>query len=187
MLTNLSCSRVILAVLLLLNTPPLLADGEASVHISGDIAQASDWTLAQLKEKFASEIKLIQYSSHGQKHVSNCIPLLSVLKAAGVSTEAKMDPAVKPTTKNRPLHIAVWIQGRDGYSVVLGLGELIPEFGNRPGWLALDADGKPLPEAEGPVKLVLPDDVKPGRWVHGIAEIIIEDHAPATTKPVGSP
>ena len=186
MLKNLSCTRVIFAVLLLM-TRPLLADGEASVHISGDVAQTSDWTLAQMKEKFASEIKLIQYSSHGQKHVSNCIPLLSVLKAAGVSTEAKMDPAAKPTAKNRPLHIAVWIQGRDGYSVVFGLGELIPEFGNRAGWLALDADGKPLPDAEGPVKLVLPEDVKPGRWVHGVAEIIIEDHAPATTKPTVAP
>jgi hypothetical protein len=187
MVKNLSCTQVILALLLSLATQPLLADGEASVHISGDVTQASDWTLAQLKEKFASEIKLIQYSSHGQKHVSNCIPLLSMLKAAGVSTEAKMDPAAKPTAKNRPLHIAVWIQGRDGYSVVMGLGELMPEFGNRAGWLALDADGKPLSETEGPVKLVLPDDVKPGRWVHGVAEIIIEDHAPATTKPAASP
>jgi hypothetical protein len=174
------------AVLLLLIAPPLLADTDATLRVSGDAVLARDWTAAQLREKFASEIKLIQYSSHGQKHVSNCIPLLSVLQASGVPTETKMDPTAKPTEKNRPLHIAIWIQGRDGYSVVVSLGELLSDFGNHAGWLALDVDGNPLADAEGPAKLILPDDQKPGRWVHGVSEIIVENHAPATTKPVES-
>jgi hypothetical protein len=152
------------------------------VHVGGAIPKASDWTAGQLKAQFAAEIKPITYAGKGESHTCNCVPLLSLLKAAGVQTELKMDPAADPKTKNRPLRLAVVVRGRDGYAALFSLAELLPAIGNRSAWLALDIDGGELPARDGPVKLIVPQDSKPGRWVHEIATITILD-APAATQP----
>jgi hypothetical protein len=152
-----------------------------AIHISGAVAQPSDWTADQLKTQFAAQIKSIDYQSHGQKHTSAAVPLLAVLKAAGVGTDLKMDPKADPKTKNAALRMILVVRGNDGYTVAVTLAELLPEIGNQDAWLALDADGAPLHENEAPAKLIMPSDVKPGRWVHGIASISVVD--PNAEKP----
>jgi DMSO/TMAO reductase YedYZ molybdopterin-dependent catalytic subunit len=57
---------------------------------------------------------------------------------------------------------------------------LLPEIGHRAVWLALDVDGKPLADESGPVELIVPDDTKPGPWVHGVRAITVIDGAQAT-------
>jgi hypothetical protein len=60
--------------------------------------------------------------------------------------------------------------GSDGYSVVLSLAEVDPEF--HPGQvLVADArEGKPL-EKNGPFQLIVSDDKRAARWVHNLASI----------------
>jgi hypothetical protein len=165
----------------------LSAEPEKSVHIDGAVSNPSDWTTAHLKEQFASELKQIQYTSKGQQHTSICVALLSVLKAAGAQTDLKMDPTADPKTKNIPLRLAVVVRGNDGYTVVLSLAELLPQIRNEEAWLALDADGNALSDRDGPAKLIVPSDKKPGRSVHGIATISVLDLASATTEPTTRP
>jgi hypothetical protein len=157
-----------------------LADPPA-IHISVASTQPSDWTTDQLKTQFAAQIKSVDYESHGQKHTSTAVPLLAVLKAAGVGTDLKMDPKADPKTKNAALRMIVVVRGSDGYTVSLSLAELLPDIGNHDAWLALDADGAPLHDNEVPAKLILPADVKPGRWVRGIASISVAD--PSASNP----
>ncbi len=63
--------------------------------------------------------------------------------------------------------------GSDGYSVVLSLAEVDPEF--HPGQvLVTDArDGKPL-EKNGPFQLIVSDDKRPARWVHNLVSIRLQ-------------
>ena len=68
-------------------------------------------------------------------------------------------------------------QGFDGYTVDFSLPELLPEFGHHAVWVALDEDGKPLTGETGPASLLVPDDVKAGRWVHGLTAITVVDGA----------
>ena len=157
-----------------------------SLVISGDgVAQPHQWTVADLKSQFASQLSNITYQSHGGAHTSACVPLLAVLKAAGVSTELKMDPTADPRTKHLPLRMAIAAEARDGYVVVFSLAELLPEIGNRPVWIALDQDGQALAPKDGPVKLVVPEDTKPARWIHAVdrLEVITLPTAPAATQP----
>jgi hypothetical protein len=166
-------------------TEPSSGAGDASqdkdsLRVGGAVA-SSTWSAARLKSQFGSEIKPVQYSSKGRQHTCDCIALISLLKAAGVPMEMKMDPAADPKTKNLALRLAVVVQGRDGYTVVFSLAELMPAIGNRAVWLALDIDGGELPADEGPVKLIVPQDGKPGRWVHGVDAMTILD--PAVTRP----
>jgi Oxidoreductase molybdopterin binding domain len=159
------------------------ADSEPALHVGGDVPKPGDWTVMQLRQDFASDIKAIQYSSRGQQHTCNCVPLLSVLNAAGMQSELKMNPNADPKTKNYELRIAVVVEGSDGYVVAFSLAELLADIGNRHAWLALDMDGQPLSARDGPVRLIVPDDGKPARWVRGVQTISVVNCAAPTTRP----
>jgi hypothetical protein len=100
-----------------------------------------------------------------------------VLKAAGVPIELNMGPKMDPKTKNFPLRFAVVVHGRDGYLAVFSMGELLPDIGGREAWMAIDMDGKPLSDTEGPVRLLVPKDQMPARGVHELAEIDVVNEA----------
>jgi hypothetical protein len=153
----------------------LSAGSENAIHVGGGAAQPGDWTLARLEKDFASEIKTVEYTSKGQKRRSRCVSLLAVLNRAGVQTKLNMDPKSDPKDKNFPLRLVVIVTGRDGYAVVFSLPEMLEDIGHKDAWLALDTDGKPLPESDGPVRLIVPGDDKPARWVRSVADVSIID------------
>jgi hypothetical protein len=53
----------------------------------------------------------------------------------------------------------------DGYQVTFTLGELDPQFGNESILVADKRDGKPLPDKQGPFRLVCPNDHEGARSV----------------------
>ncbi len=109
--------------------------------------------------------------------------MLSILKAAGVDAGVGKNPTADPKMKNAALHLVVVVRGRDGYVAVFSLAELLPEIGDKPAWIALDEDGAALSERDGPVKLIVPGDAKPGRWVHGVAGIEVVDESKPAPQP----
>jgi len=64
--------------------------------------------------------------------------------------------------------------GSDGYSVVLSLAEIDPEFHAGQVLVADARDGKPL-EKNGPFQLIVSDDKRPARWVHNLASVILRN------------
>jgi hypothetical protein len=62
--------------------------------------------------------------------------------------------------------------GSDGYSVVLSLAEVDPEFHAGQVLVADARYGKPL-EKNGPFQLIVSDDKRPARWVHNLASIAL--------------
>ncbi|WP_236037826.1 hypothetical protein [Belnapia arida] len=78
--------------------------------------------------------------------------LWAVLEAAGV--------ADRPHDQVRQ---AVLATGRDGYVVVLAMGEVSPEFAGRPAIIALRQDGMALAPTQW--RLVLPGEKRGGRTV----------------------
>jgi len=63
--------------------------------------------------------------------------------------------------------------GSDGYSVVLSLAEVDPEFHAGQVLVADARDGKPL-EKNGPFQLIVSDDKRPARWVHNLVSITLK-------------
>jgi DMSO/TMAO reductase YedYZ molybdopterin-dependent catalytic subunit len=171
------------AVVITAASTPLSAEPEKTIHVSGVVAQPSDWSEARLEKEFAADMRTVQYTSHGGQHSAKCVALVTLLKAAGVQTELKMDPKADPKVKNYPLRFVVMVAGRDGYTAAFSLGELMPEVGNEAVWLAVEVDGKPLADADGPARLIVPGDDKPARNVHAVGTITIVDGAKATTQP----
>jgi DMSO/TMAO reductase YedYZ molybdopterin-dependent catalytic subunit len=140
---------------------------DAAVHVDGAVNKPVDWTVAKLKEMFAGQLKQVEYTVKGQKHVSTCVPLLAIVQAA--------EPVTDPKHKNFAMRLAVVVRAADGYAATFGMGELMPDVGNRPAWIAIDMDGQPLSGREAPAKLIVPGDAKPTRAVWGVARIGVVD------------
>lgn len=103
-------------------------------------------------------------SSHGpQAHDFTGPRLWDVLVRAGL-----VDPQ-KPAGFVRGI---VRVTGADGYTAVLALAELAPDFSGRPIQLATDMDGAALP-APG-LRLIVPGEARGGRSVMDVIRIEVE-------------
>jgi hypothetical protein len=93
-----------------------------------------------------------------QQHSETGVALSALLPADKLATTAK---------KNDILSFAVVAVGADGYSAAFGYGDVSADFGNRGLLVALTEDGKPLDRP----RLVVPGDVKGGRYVSDLTEL----------------
>ncbi len=72
--------------------------------------------------------------------------------------------------KNPELAMYVVATGSDGYKSVFSLGELSPSFGGQADMIAYSVDGQSLGN-NGFARLVVPGDVKAGRWVSNLVSL----------------
>ena len=102
-------------------------------------------------------------------------PLLAVLEAGGLSTqgmanERKMAPAIVVAT------------ARDGYAVVFSVGELLMHRADPRVFLAAETAQGPLPEREGPVRLVVQGDRSRSAYALARIEVRYVSQNPAERK-----
>jgi hypothetical protein len=140
-----------------------------SFTVSGDVVAGGTWSADRITRELKPDIKTIHYVLKGHSHSADAIPLIALIDAAR--------PAINPNIKHHELQFIVTVRGFDGYAVDFSLAELLPTIGNRQVWIGLDEDGKPLIEEGGALQIIVPSDVKPARWVHGITAITILDGA----------
>jgi len=160
-------SLVMVAVALSIGQPSFAAT--KSFKVAGAVAKPASWSVIKLRQEFAGQVKTISYTLKGTHHTAHVVPLLAVVNWS--------QPKINPHIKHHQLQFVVEVEGSDGYAADFSLPELLPEIGNEKVWVALDQDGKPLTDEEGPVEIVSPRDQKPARWVHGVAEINVVDMA----------
>ncbi len=151
-------------------------DEKKSIRLTGAVEKPVDLTVESVNKDFEKDIKTIAYTLKGVKGESRCLSLLTLVQSAKPLIDAKI--------KNHQLAFIVVVRAEDGYTAAFSLGELLPAYGKRDVWLALDSDGKPLPDKIGPIELIVPDDQKPSRWVHRVSSITVVDtmHANSAVK-----
>jgi DMSO/TMAO reductase YedYZ molybdopterin-dependent catalytic subunit len=66
------------------------------------------------------------------------------------------------------------IEAADGYSALFSLAEFDDDFAERSILLATSRDGKPLDAKDGPLRLIVPQDARPARWVRQVRSIRVE-------------
>ena len=105
----------------------------------------------------------MQLTFHDQPAVTyEGISLADILKTVGVRTDSLRGPA---------LATRIVTESSDGYRVVLALADLDPSLGSRRVLLADRMDGKPLPAAEGPWRLLVGGDLRPSRSARQVLRI----------------
>jgi hypothetical protein len=87
----------------------------------------------------------------GDAIVFHGLPLLEVIEKAGVDTRS-----MAGARKTAPAIVVV--TARDGYTVVFSMGELVMHRADPRVFLVAETASGPLPENEGPVRLIVQGD-----------------------------
>jgi hypothetical protein len=101
----------------------------------------------------------------GQEAVYDGVSLADILRKAGVKQGHDF--------RGELLATYLLAEASDGYRVVFALPELDPAFTDRVVVLADRKDGKPLNDREGPLRIVVPDEKRPARWIRQVVSLTI--------------
>ncbi len=101
--------------------------------------------------------------AHGQTHNCSGVWLADLAAVAGLPKgEALRGPA---------LTTLIVAEAADGYRVAFTLAELDTRLGNHPVLVANRCDGKPLTDADGPLRLVVPGESRAARSVRQLRQL----------------
>jgi len=101
----------------------------------------------------------------GASHQYEGVLLSALLAAAGVPSGEAL--------RGAELRDYVEAVGADNYTVIFSLPELDSLFQDNKVIVADMQDGKPLDAAQGPLKLIVPQDRRPARWVRMLVNISV--------------
>ena len=101
--------------------------------------------------------------AHGKTIACTGVPLAVLLARAGVPAgEALRGPA---------LASVVIATGKDGYRAVFSLAEIDAKLGNKPVFVVDRCAGAPLAAEDGPLRLVVPGEVRAARSVRQLVAL----------------
>ena len=139
------------------------ADPNPGIDVIGESGRSTVLTASALAQLPAAEVTVSFETEHGAQHGSFEGPLLwTVLDHAGAIETRSPRDAVRRT---------VLITGRDGYTAILALGEIAPEFEGKRVILAERMDGHSLDPDH--LRIVVPGDRRGGRSVRDVVRIAV--------------
>jgi hypothetical protein len=104
----------------------------------------------------------------------------------GVSLRDLLSEVGVPSGENlrgKSMPTAIIVSASDGYQVTFSIGELDESIGNLQVLVADSEDGKPLAQTVGPLRLVVPADKRPARWVRMVKGIrVVANPSPASLR-----
>ena len=166
--------RRLTAALLLSASAALLRAAEPPVlHVPG----AADRTITAASLVGHGRMDVRVETGDGDAVVYHGLPLLEVIESAGLDTrtmagQRKTAPAIVVATS------------RDGYMVAFSMGELLMHRSDPRVFLVSETASGPLPENEGPVRLmVLGDRVRSSYGLRGVELRYIGQNPGAAPKP----
>jgi hypothetical protein len=106
------------------------------------------------------------FTAHGKQITYEGALLNAALKQAGVVSGDRL--------MGRYLNQVVVAKGSDGFTASYSLGETDPIYRGNPVVIADSKDGQPLDAKEGPYRLVVDGDLRPGRSVRMLASVEVK-------------
>jgi len=135
-----------------------------SLSVSGEVEKPLKLTAADLAKLPHRSVRAKGHD--GKEAEFEGVPLVEILKLAGVKFGEDL------RGKNLALYLVV--EASDGYRAVYALPELDPAFTDKLILLAEKRDGKALDEKEGPLRIVVLDEKRQGRWVRQVTSLVIK-------------
>ncbi|WP_159476464.1 molybdopterin-dependent oxidoreductase [Dyadobacter sp. 3J3] len=135
------------------NTSSITVSGEVTIPLNLSVQDLSAYKQISHKVK----------DKDGKEHEFRGVALIEVFEKAGVTTGGKL--------RGKNLAKYVLIKAADGYEVIYSLPEIDPEFTDQVIMLATEKDGQPLPNGEGPFRIITPNDKKQARWIREVQSI----------------
>lgn len=136
-----------------------------TVRLTGLVKNPGALTLANL-QSFPKVAISVNVQPIGAHTFAGAL-LYAILQKAQIITQSDR--------KNDLLRKSILVSGTDGYTVAVAWGELDPQFANKQILLAYEEDGKPLPQADGFARLIVPGDHLAGRYVSNVNSLLVRD------------
>jgi DMSO/TMAO reductase YedYZ molybdopterin-dependent catalytic subunit len=136
------------------------ANPSASLIVSGDVKTPLSLSLADLQHQPRTTLKATNEHQDGKEENYEGVSLAALLKQAGA-----------PQLRGATMATYVLAEGSDGYRVIFSLAELDSGFEDSEILVADTLNGAPLGDKIGPLRLVVPHDKRPARWVRMLQSI----------------
>jgi DMSO/TMAO reductase YedYZ molybdopterin-dependent catalytic subunit len=140
------------------------AGDPASVSIAGVQPQAVRLSIDEIRKLPAQKARVVIENKEVEYEG---VPVSALLAKAGLTLG-------KEAFHGKQLVNYVIAQARDGYRALFALAEVDPEVSDRPVLLCYARNGTPLPEQEGPFRLILPQEKSQARWMRQVTEIVLK-------------
>lgn len=155
-------ASILLILALQVVGPPAQLSAGAILRVSGAVSQP---LALSLDDMAAMRRTKITASEHGTTATYEGVTLTDILQKAGAPLGKDL--------RGKAMASYILVTARDGYRVVFALPELDPDFTDASQRIILadTADGKPLPEKQGPLRIVVPQEKKGARWIRMVESI----------------
>lgn len=141
--------------------------GSEWISLVGNVEHSRTLRMADLQAEPATTLMVFFSTGSGPVSASfTGVLLWTLLQEAGIKT----DPAVH----NDILRHTIELTATDGYQVVLGAGEIAPNFGGEQAIIAYAQNGAPLPAGDGFARLIMPGDKAGGRNLFALSRIEVK-------------
>ena len=161
------CSTICLCILLATAASAQTAQSATpaiSLSVSGEVERSLKLTAADLAKLPHRSVRAKGHD--GKEAEFEGVLLIEILKLAGMKFGEDL------RGKNLALYLVA--EASDGYRAVYALPELDPAFTDKLILLANKRDGKALDEKEGPLRIVVSDEKRQGRWVRQVTGLVIK-------------
>ena len=155
-------------ILLLLTCFALLANGQDTtgksfVKVSGEVTKPLTLYAADLAKMKQIPLPFKGHDAKPRRYTG--VSVWDILQQAGVTLGKDL--------RGKNLTKYMMVKCADGYAVLFSLAEFDSSFTDRKIALAYQADGKPLPQNDGPFQLIVPGEKKPARSCRQVTELVI--------------
>ncbi len=143
------------------------------LSVTGDVPRPVKWTASEFARLPRQSVR--GKDRDGKEVGFEGVPLVEVLKTAGVKFGQDL--------RGPALANYLVVEAADGYRAVFALPELDPAFTDRVILLADRREGKPFDEKEGPLRVIVPGEKRPTRWVKQVVSLKVGRAEPPATAP----
>ena len=156
-------NRSAIALLVLAITAPGAVHAQTSLQLVSESGTVTELPMDSLRAM--PQVELRGRIHDGPELVFKGPALDAVLARAGAPRGRDL--------RGPALRLVVVAEASDGYAVVYSLAELSPELGARRGIVAVEQDGQPLSDKDGPLRIVLEGEQRPARWIRMLERLRI--------------
>lgn len=159
---NVMVASILLFIALQTVVPAAQLPTGVVLHVSGAVTQPLALSLQDLAAMPRTKLTV---KEHDQTVTYEGVTLAEILQKAGAPMGEQL--------RGKALASYVLATAHDGYRVVFTLPELDPSFTDTAHHIILadSIDGKPLPEKQGPVRIVVSEDKKGARWIRMVESL----------------
>ncbi len=135
----------------------------AQLTVTGDVQKPLSLSLQDLRHLTRTTVKATNEHQGNKEEVYEGVLLSNLLKQAGVPQGTQLRGAAMAKY--------VVAEGSDGYRVTFSIAELDSSIQDSDVIVADTLNGTPLGDKLGPLRLVVPRDKRPARWVRTLRSI----------------